>query len=119
MAGHSPRQRLQDILDAIAAIESYAAGKDLATYSAEPMLRDAIERNVERISEASRYLPDELKEAHAGIPWHEIAAIGNVLRHAYVTVDDREIWGVVSDELPPLRAAVESMIREVEDRHKG
>ena len=46
--------RLDDILAAILEIERFAAGKTFDDYMADPMLRRAIERDVEIISEASR-----------------------------------------------------------------
>jgi uncharacterized protein with HEPN domain len=77
------------------------------------MLRDAVERNVERISEASRHIPSKFKRNHTEIPWRKVAGIGNILRHAYPIVDDSLIWEVVIRDLPPLKAAVEQMLREV------
>jgi uncharacterized protein with HEPN domain len=58
--------------------------------------------------------PDELKARHPGIPWRDIAGIGNILRHGYDSLDHAVIWGVVEAHLPPLKAAVEAMLREVE-----
>ncbi len=119
MARHGSRQRLQDILDAIGAIRDYTVGKNFDVYNAEPMLRDAVERNIERISEASRHLPDDLKNDHPTIPWHEIAAIGNILRHAYGSVEESEVWTVVTDDLDPLEAAVDEMVRKIETQQDG
>jgi uncharacterized protein with HEPN domain len=104
--------RLEDILDAIAAIELYTSGKTLDEYRAVRMLRDAVERNIERISEASRHIPRSLKAKHPEIPWRNTAGIGNILRHAYPIADDGLIWEVVVRDLPPLKAAVEQMLRE-------
>jgi hypothetical protein len=42
--------------------------------------RFVVEWGVEIISEASRYLPDELKARPPKIPWQKVAGIGNVLR---------------------------------------
>lgn len=106
--------RLEDIQEAIAAIESYSGGKTYDDYLAERMLRDAVERNVERISEASRHIPDRLKARLPGIPWPQVASIGNILRHAYPIVDDSLVWEVVVRDLPPLKAAVEQMLRDVQ-----
>jgi len=80
--------RLEDILEAIAVIGTYTSGKTEDHYAAERMLRDAVERNVERISEASRHIPRSLKAPHPQIPWRKVAGIGNILRHAYPIVDD-------------------------------
>lgn len=106
--------RLEDILEAIAAIGEYTAGKTFEDYAAERMLRDAVERNIERISEASRHIPDSLRASHPDIEWPKVASIGNILRHAYPIVDDDVIWQVVIRDLPPLHAAARSMLREVE-----
>ena len=37
--------------------------------------------------------------------------IGNVLRHEYQGISDAIIWGVVVDELPKLKVAIESLSR--------
>ena len=105
--------RLEHIRDAIRHLEAFTSGRTLDDYLRDPMLRFAVERGVEIISEASRRVPDDLKGRHAHLPWREIAGIGNVLRHDYERIDDRELWEVVISDLPPLRAAVEAMLREV------
>jgi len=106
--------RVQDILEAIAAIAEYTAGKTFDDYAAERMLRDAVERNVERISEASRHIPKGLKARHPEIPWQKVAGIGNILRHAYPIVDDSVVWEVVARDLPLLKAATERMLDDAE-----
>ena len=43
-----------------------------------------------------------------------MADFGNVLRHGYDGVVDARVWEIVTDDLPPLKAAVEAMLREGE-----
>ncbi len=64
--------------------------------------------------EASRSIPDELENARPEIPWPRVKAIGNVLRHEYHGLSDRIIWGVIVDELPKIRIAVEAIQRQVD-----
>ena len=71
------------------------------------MLRDAVERGIEIISEASRHLPEDLKAEHPEVSWRNAAGIGNIIRHGYDVVDDQAIWNTIEQSLPPLRAAVE------------
>ncbi len=111
--------RLDHILEAIAAIESYIAGKDFKAYRTDRILHDAVERNLERLSEAARYIPDELKAEHPEIPWAQVIGLGNVLRHAYEGVDDRTIWDTVVAGLPPLKSVVERMIGEIKSAKDG
>ncbi len=83
--------RLEHILEAIEAIESYVAGKDFGAYQSDRILHDAVERNFERLCEAAHYIPKELKAEHPEIPWQQVIGLGNVLRHAYEGIDDRTI----------------------------
>jgi len=101
---------LVQMLDNIERIRLWTGGQTLETYRANLMLRDAVERCLERISEASRRLPQEVKATQPHIPWRKVADIGNVLRHEYDDVADAEVWRIVVDDLSALRSAVQSMI---------
>ena len=67
--------RLRHILDAIARIETLTVGKTFEDYAADWVTRDAVERNLERVSEASRHIPSELKGQHNSIPWRAVAGL--------------------------------------------
>jgi uncharacterized protein with HEPN domain len=36
------------------------------------------------------------------------------LRHGYKLIDDREMWNIVTHDLVPLKATIESMLLEVD-----
>lgn len=98
--------RLRDIIDAIDQIEHLLDGKTFPDVFTDRVQRAAFERFLEILSEASRHIPDALKEEAPEIPWAEIAAIGNHLRHAYHRVDFEILWRIYEDgELIALRAA--------------
>jgi uncharacterized protein with HEPN domain/predicted nucleotidyltransferase len=118
MPPRSPRQRLHDIRDAILFIEEHVADRELPDYLADKLLRAAIERSIEIISEASRRLPEDLTDAHPQIPWAKIRGVGNILRHDYDDVYDDVIWAIAKQHVGPLRQAVEAMLAEV-DRREG
>ena len=101
---------LRHMLDNIERIRRWTDGLTIEAYCAHPMLRDAVERCLERISEASRRLPEEAKASQPQIPWRKVADIGNVLRHEYDDVADTEVWRIVIDDLTTLRNAVQAMI---------
>jgi len=61
-----------------------------------------VERGVEIISEASRSLPDDLKDRNPSIPWRKVAGIGNVIRHDYERVAPDVLWKLALDDLPEL-----------------
>ena len=81
------------------------------------MVVDAVERNLERLSEATRHIPAKLTAAESDIPWRQVADLGNVLRHRYHSVLDDQIWVIVERDLHPLRASVERMMKSLEADH--
>ena len=103
--------RLNDILENIDIVGEMVAGVDFADYGSQTQLRKAVERCFEIISEASRFIPLEAKARHPNIPWPEIAAIGNLLRHEYQRVDDFVIWSAAMQSLPVLRVAILDLLR--------
>ncbi|MGH6902995.1 MAG: HepT-like ribonuclease domain-containing protein [Geminicoccaceae bacterium] len=113
MAAKTVRLYLEHIHEAIGLIEQYVRGRQRQDLDREPMLRQAIERNIEIVSEASRRLPEAMKARHPDIPWPAIAAIGNVLRHEYYTVELDVIWRIATKDLRALATAVDTRLAEV------
>jgi len=74
------------------------------------MMRDAVVRNIEIIGEATKRLPQDLKDREPGIPWKAIAGMRDVVVHDYFEIDDEIVWNVVERELPRLREAIERLI---------
>ena len=108
--------RLVDIRDAIDGIRDAVEGISFEAYCNTWVLHRAVERGVEIISEASRHIPDDLKAKHGEVSWHEIAAIGNVLRHEYPRVSNKIIWASIHDDLPVLYRAVDTMMTNLGTR---
>jgi uncharacterized protein with HEPN domain len=88
----------------------YRGWLTLAEYEQSWQIRRAVERGVEIISDASRHIPDDLKQRYPRIFWREIAGIGNLLRHEYGHVDNRVMWRVVEKYLPELKSVVIDML---------
>ena len=72
---------LRAILEAIAGIEGAVQGKTLDDFAADWLLRHAVQRGIEIISEATRRIPQDLLAAQPQVSWAQIKGIGNTLRH--------------------------------------
>jgi uncharacterized protein with HEPN domain len=110
--------RLVDIRDAISGIQDVTAGVAFDGFAQNWGMQRAVERGVEIISEASRHVPAHLKALAPSIPWRQIAAIGNLLRHEYQRADTMATWNIIQEYLPPLATAIEQLIVEAQ-RHEG
>jgi uncharacterized protein with HEPN domain len=75
MPTHTPLLRIHDMLESIRGIEKAIKGKSYRDYERSWVLRSAIERGVEVISEASRHLDRKLKSPHKDVRWKDIAGI--------------------------------------------
>src|SRR3954468_6610019 len=93
--------RINDMLESTQGIENAITGKTFRDYQRSWLLRSALERGIEVISEASRHLDRDLK-AQYDLRWEDIAGIGNILRHEYQRVDGTIIWRAVKNDLPEL-----------------
>lgn len=107
------RARLMDMEEAIAGIEAIVSRMNFALFSENREAQWAVERGLEIISEASRSIPAEHKQALPHVPWPRIAALGNFLRHEYQRVEPRLVWNIAHEHLPELAAAVVELKRQL------
>jgi uncharacterized protein with HEPN domain len=111
----NPRLALEDIVRSIGWIENDIKYVDFRAFKRNRMLMQAVERNIEIISEASRRIPAALRAKHTHIPWQQIAGIGNILRHDYDEVVPTIIWKAVRHDLKSLKKAVQQMLAELSE----
>lgn len=109
-----PRPRLHDILRSIEWIKQDTKGATWKSFADDRRARQLVERNIEIISEASRYIPASLRKDFPEIPWKAIAGIGNVMRHDYDEIASSVLWGVIRANLDPLRRAVRKMLERLD-----
>jgi uncharacterized protein with HEPN domain len=102
------RRWLGDIRHHIAMAEGFIADMTYERFKDDNLRLYAVTRCLEIISEASRRLPQSLKDRHPEIAWKEMAAAGNIYRHEYEDVAAHEVWDTLICHLPPLRAVLDA-----------
>jgi uncharacterized protein with HEPN domain len=112
MIERSIRIRVEDMLEAIDTARDLIEGLDFDTYDDQGFRgqRRGVERCIEIVSEASRYLPEDLRARYPDIPWRSIRDIGNILRHGYSTVDNQIIWKIADTHLPQLKIVLRKIL---------
>ena len=99
-------ERIAHIDTAIDDIREALAEQTKASFTDNMMLRLAVERLLEIISEASRHIPSEMKVTEPHINWRRLADLGNWLRHAYHRTDPGILWDMFENDLEPLKIFV-------------
>lgn len=96
--------RLQDIVDNVDRIERYLSHFDYAAFADDPRTVDAVERCLQRITEAVVKIgPERMAEISPRTPIDAVRGLGNRLRHEYDQVDLPTIWRTARESLPDLR----------------
>jgi uncharacterized protein with HEPN domain len=110
MHARSPKW-LEDIRDAAAFIGQVTHGRTLDAYSADRLLRQAVERNFEIIGEAIKRLVQHDPDTAARIAQYaQIISFRNVLIHGYELVDHSLVWSTVQTQLPVLLRDVAAIL---------
>ena len=99
---HDPADSLADIVENAERIEQYVFGLDHLAFKGSGLVRDAVERCLERVCEAAARLGEQADELMPDQPWREIRGMGNRLRHAYDRIDVDVIWNAARNDVPGL-----------------
>jgi uncharacterized protein with HEPN domain len=99
------KKKLQDILDAIAAIETYAVSS-YADFLADTKTQDAIFYNLIIIGEAANQISEAFQEQYYQIPWSAMVGTRNIIVHGYDQVKLPIVWEILQRDLAGLKTEI-------------
>jgi uncharacterized protein with HEPN domain len=102
--------------DAAREAMGFAAGRGRSDLDTDRQLLLSIVKDVEIVGEAASRVGAELRSRHPELPWAAIIAMRNRLIHAYFDIDRDVVWDTVTADLPPLLAAIETILENAESR---
>lgn len=113
-APHSHREkrwrwRVFDLLDAIDRIAAYTSALSLTTFLADERTRDAVLRNLARLGETTKFIPQSVQDRTPQVPWAYLRDIRNVVSHDYFGIDPALVWHTARTELPALRPSLQAL----------
>ncbi len=116
MTERSFSEFLQDILDAIAEIESFTDGLDFQVFQANREKILAVVKLLEIVGEAVKKIPNEQRVHYPEIPWKSVAGMKDILVHEYWTIDPVVVWATVQESLPPVKMAIVQMLSQAKTK---
>jgi uncharacterized protein with HEPN domain len=99
------------MLDAAKEAMDFATAHSRPELDTNRMLTLALVKSIEIVGEAASKLGPELRAQYPDIPWQDIVGMRNRLIHAYFDVDLDRVWDTVTDDLPPLAAALDAILK--------
>ena len=104
---------LEDILAAIDSIEGFVAGMDLVAFQADDKTTSAVIRKLEIIGEATKKIPDEVRQNHTHVPRKEMGGMRDKLIHFYFGVDYKLVWTTIKERLPQVKPEIQFIHRDL------
>jgi len=115
MKSRHDRLYLYDIIECCDRVADYIDGVREEDYQVNPMLQDALVRNIEVVGEAVKNLSPEITEAHPNIAWSQIARMRDKIAHHYFRINLDVVWKTATDDLPAFRPQISAIYDSIEE----
>lgn len=92
-------------------VQEYIAGLDFQHFKWDYKTVDAVIRNFEIIGEASKNLPNVLKDKYVNVPWEAMYRLRNRISHEYFGIDYEIIWDIATRQLPANYKDIKEVIK--------
>lgn len=107
---HRLEVQIQDILEAIAATESFIAGIDFLEFSRDQKTIFAVERAVGIIGATAKRLPISFMDRYPQINWRRLSGIGDILMFGYLEIDLKTLWELTQKDIPFVKDLMSKVI---------
>lgn len=115
MSTRSPRERILDILEAIAEIQQFTMGMTFDQFQADRKTVKAVMADFAIMGEAAGHLPETLTEQYPTVPWSIMRAMRNRMVHVYFSVSPLVLWDTIQQDLPTLIGPLRKLLNDLEN----
>ncbi len=103
---------INDIVEAIVKIRIFIGDIDFDEFKADEKTQFAVVRALEIIGEASKKIPDFIKDSSSDIPWREMTGMRDKLIHDYFGVDIEVVWKTATKDVLSLENSLRKLISQ-------
>ena len=101
---------LKDILEEIKKVSKYIEGMTFKQFRDDEKTIYAVIRAIEVIGEASKKIPDKIRQSQPAIPWREISGMRDKLIHDYFGINVKVVWKTATEDLLEIEPIICNMI---------
>lgn len=103
---------LQDMLDAMLAIESFIEGTSFEEFKDDDKTSSAVVRKLEIIGEAAKQITEDIRNKYPQLPWKEMAGMRDRLIHFYFGIKYELVWHTIKDVIPAVKPVIIEILAE-------
>lgn len=104
---------VNDIIEAIQKIESYTNQMSYENFLKDEKTQDAVLRNLEVIGEATKNIPNTIKDKYTDVNWKEATKMRDKVIHGYFGVSLFIIWETIQNDLPGFKQEIISVSKNI------
>ena len=101
---------VEDILDAMDKASLLLQNVEYDQFVDDFRINFVVVRALEIIGEATKRLPQAIRDQYPHIPWRDMAGMRDRIIHGYDNVDLAIVWETVKKEIPAIKPALEKML---------
>lgn len=107
------RLYLKDILEAMEAIEEFVGGIELEELKQDDKTSSAVIRKFEIIGEATKGVPEDIRQRYPDVPWREMAGMRDKLIHFYFGIDYNLVWQAIKSRIPQIKPRIRQILEDL------
>ena len=104
---------LRDIVDAMGKAQQFVKNLSYKEFKEDDKTVFAVVRALEIVGEATKNIPNDIRNDHPQIPWKDMAGMRDVLIHDYFGADVETIWLTVTEKIPQVKPMIEKILEKL------
>jgi uncharacterized protein with HEPN domain len=102
---------LQDIIEAVEAIERFLENVREEDFASSDLLKSAVLFKLSTIGEASTHISAEVRSRYPQVEWKEIIGFRNFAIHAYFSLNQKIVWTTATKDTAVLKKQILEILR--------